>query len=257
MIRLFSSLCMALFCSVSVGSAVTLDWSAVTWTAGSLSNSYDIDPSNPGSDIMIAMSGNTGNFNSGSPSIGTGLGGTGKSSLQLAPTFTSTSQSITVTISFNYTQGVYLQNLNILSVDSGTIVLAGYTDKITNIVGVTATGQSVNAAAVAGGSSVTVSGNSTSGWTASGNGTVAGTSANGNVSVSFGNFRVKQVSFTLSNSGNLSISLASQLIGLDNISYSLTPEVQPGIIGAVLCGLALVGELWRDCRKRRGSKAPG
>ena len=69
---------MALFCGVSVGSAVTLDWSAVTWTAGSLSNSYDIDPSNPGNDITIAMSGNTGNFNSGSPSIGTGLGGYGE-----------------------------------------------------------------------------------------------------------------------------------------------------------------------------------
>ena len=222
-------------------------------------SAYDVDPTNPGNDITIAMSGNTGNFNSGSPSIGTGLGGTGKSSLQLAPTFSSTSQSITVTISFNYAQGVYVQNLNILSVDAGTnlVLLTGYTDKITNIVGVTATGQSVNAAAVAGGSSVTVSGNSASGWTATGNSTVPGTSANGNVSVSFGNFRVTQISFTLSNAGNMALLLGSQQIGLDNISYSLTPEIQPGIIGAVLCGFALVGQLWRDRRKRRGSRAPG
>jgi hypothetical protein len=256
MMKLLSSLVIVVFCGIAGAPAVTLDWSTVTWTAGSLSNSYDVDPSNPGNDITIAMSGNTSQFNSGSPSIGTGLGGTGKSSLQLAPTFANTSQSITVTISFNYTQGVYLQNLNILSVDSGNNILTGYTDKITNIVGVTATGQSVNAAAVAGGSSVTVSGNATSGWTATGNSTVPGSSANGNVSVSFGNFRVKQVSFTFSNSGFGLLGLESQLVGLDNINYALTPEVQPGIIGAVLCGFVLVGELWRDRRKRRESGAP-
>ena len=90
MMKLLSSLVMVVFCGITGAPAVTLDWSTVTWTAGSLSNSYDVDPTNPGNDITIAMSGNTGNFNSGSPSIGTGLGGTGKSSLQLAPTFSST-----------------------------------------------------------------------------------------------------------------------------------------------------------------------
>jgi hypothetical protein len=244
---------------MAIASAVTLDWSTVTWPAGSMSNSYDIDPTNPGNDITITMSGNTSNFNSGSPSIGTGVGGTGTSSLQLAPTFSSTSQSITVTINFNYTLGVYVQNLNILSVDAGTnlVLLTGYTDKITNITGVTATGQTVNAAAVAGRSAVTVSGNATAGWTATGNSKVDGTnSANGNVSVSFGNYRVTQISFTLSNAGNMALLSGSQLIGLDNINYSLTPEVQPGIIGAALSGFVLLCELWRDRRKKRVSGAP-
>ena len=39
--------------------AVTLDWDGVTWTAGSLSNSYDIDPVRPGNDITVTVSGNT------------------------------------------------------------------------------------------------------------------------------------------------------------------------------------------------------
>src|SRR6266566_2680084 len=107
MIRLFSSFLIVLFCRVSVGCAVTLDWSTVTWTAGSLSNSYDVDPSNPGNDISITVSGNTSSLGGTSPSIAGNLGGTGRASLQLAPTFTLASQSITVSIAFNYTQGVY------------------------------------------------------------------------------------------------------------------------------------------------------
>src|SRR5437660_115651 len=40
--------------------AVTLDWSAVAWTAGSLSNSYNIDPLSPGNDVTVTVSGDTG-----------------------------------------------------------------------------------------------------------------------------------------------------------------------------------------------------
>ena len=39
--------------------AVTLDWDTTSWTAGSLSNSYDIDPLKAGNDITVTISGNT------------------------------------------------------------------------------------------------------------------------------------------------------------------------------------------------------
>ena len=39
--------------------ALILDWDGVTWTAGSLSNSYDIDPVRAGNDITVTVSGNT------------------------------------------------------------------------------------------------------------------------------------------------------------------------------------------------------
>ncbi len=246
MIRLFSSFLIVLFCRVSVGCAVTLDWSTVTWTAGSLSNSYDVDPSNPGNDITITVSGNTSSLGGTSPSIAGNLGGTGRASLQLAPTFTLASQSITVSIAFNYTQGVYVQNLNILSVDSNL-----FKDKITNIQGITATGQTVNGVAVVGSSRNSVTGNSSTGWTVTGTGN-AGTGATGNVSVSFGNFRVTQISFTYSNAGTLSL---AQKIGLDNISWSLTPEVRPGIAASILCGLALIARI-RVRRRLKASRAP-
>jgi hypothetical protein len=245
-LRLFSSVLIALFCGVSAASAVTLSWSTVTWTAGSLSNSYDVDPSNPGNDITITVSGNTGNLGGTSPSIGSNLGGTGRASWQLAPTFTLASQTLTVTIAFNYTQGVYVQNLNILSVDSQL-----FSDKITNIQGKTATGQTVNAVAVVGSSKNSVTGSSSTGWTVTGTGN-AGTAATGNVSVSFGNFRVTQISFTLANSGTLSV---AQKIGLDDISWSLTPEVRPGIAASILCGLALIARI-RARRKLNASRAP-
>jgi hypothetical protein len=246
MIRFFCSVLIALFCGVSAASAVTLNWSTVTWTAGSLSNSYDVDPSNPGNDITITVSGNTSSLGGTSPSIGANLGGTGRASWQLAPTFTLASQTLTVTIAFNYAQGVYVQNLNILSVDSSLFI-----DKVTTIQGRTATGQTVNAVAVVGSSRNSVTGNSSSGWTVTGTGN-AGNGATGNVSVSFGNFRVTQISFTFANSGTLSL---GQKIGLDNISWSLTPEVRPGIAASILCGLALIAKL--SVRRRlKASRTP-
>jgi hypothetical protein len=258
MMRFFLGVSFALFCGVSVGSAVTLDWSTVTWTAGSLSNSYQVDPNFSGNNITISVTDSSGALTgSGTPNIpsysSSPLGGTGKPSLQMAPTFLLGTQSITVTISFNtsnYPNGVYVNNLNILGVDSNNS--PRYTDSITNIQGVTATNQTINAVAVAGGSSVTVSGNSSTGWTATGKNSVSGTSANGNVSVSFGNSRVKQISFTLSNTN--AVLGGRQLIGLDNITYSLTPEVQPGIIGAAICGFVLMYEFGRNRRKKREPK---
>jgi hypothetical protein len=55
MSRLFVSLFFGSFYGVSFLSAATLDWSTVTWPAGSTSQSYEVDSSNPGNDITISM----------------------------------------------------------------------------------------------------------------------------------------------------------------------------------------------------------
>lgn len=44
----------------SSASAALVDWSALSWPAGSLSNSYDVDPSSSGSDGTVTVSGDTG-----------------------------------------------------------------------------------------------------------------------------------------------------------------------------------------------------
>jgi hypothetical protein len=39
-----------------------VDWDTLTWAPGSLSKSFDVDPSNAGNDIAFTLSGNTGTF---------------------------------------------------------------------------------------------------------------------------------------------------------------------------------------------------
>src|ERR1700719_1802923 len=60
--QLYKSL--ALSCAICAfrasASAVLVDWSVQNWPTGSLSNSYDVDPSNPENDVTITVSGNTG-----------------------------------------------------------------------------------------------------------------------------------------------------------------------------------------------------
>jgi hypothetical protein len=109
MSRLFVSLFFASFYGVSFLSAATLDWSTVTWPAGSTSQSYEVDSSNPGNDITISMTSSSLNqFSAGYPAIATGFGGTGHSSLRERVLLTGSTQFVTTTINFNYSQGVYL-----------------------------------------------------------------------------------------------------------------------------------------------------
>jgi hypothetical protein len=88
-------------------SATLVDWSALNWPAGSLSNSYDVDPSSSGNDVTITVSGDTGQLQpaTGSgqqtPAITSNLEGgfgAGHMSLQLALDLTSHLQGVTITI---------------------------------------------------------------------------------------------------------------------------------------------------------------
>src|SRR5207302_8844562 len=93
----------ALFCTLcafaGTASAVLVDWSALTWSPGSLSNSYDVDPSNAGNYVTVTIGGGAGQLHpslvSGSPQTpaitrasNRGLG-TSPYTFQLATTHTS------------------------------------------------------------------------------------------------------------------------------------------------------------------------
>jgi len=62
---------LALFCAIfslcGTASAVLVDWSALSWPAGSLSNSYDVDPASTGNDVTITVSGDTAQLQSEPP----------------------------------------------------------------------------------------------------------------------------------------------------------------------------------------------
>jgi hypothetical protein len=88
---------------------IVLNWDALTWTPGSLSQSYDIDPNNPGNDITITFSGDTSYLHDKSPAIDAATRGgqsPAQDSLGVHVDFANNSQKLTVTITFNYAYGV-------------------------------------------------------------------------------------------------------------------------------------------------------
>ena len=180
-------------------------------------------------------------------------GGTGKPSLQADVLFPSSATAgITVTITFS--RPVYVQNLNILDVDA-TLSNGGWQDQISAINGVAAGGQTVNPVAVVpGGTAVKVTGGP-SNFTAIGQSNTDNSSTS-NVSVSFGNIQVTQISFLYSPGQNQPTNPQAQRIGLDNITFSLTPEVGPSLAAMTLCGLVMVARMRQEQRSKKRSKAP-
>ena len=104
---------------------VVLDWSTVSWPAGSLSNGYDVDPSNPGNDITVAITDPTNAFQRVAgpyPLVDSSETGGGASTAALQyHTGVGRSPSITTTITFNYTGGVYasLAQVSLLGANFG------------------------------------------------------------------------------------------------------------------------------------------
>src|SRR5271165_2944232 len=254
MMKLLGVAFFALFCSVATAPAAVLDWSTVGWPGPGvpLSNTYT-NVGGSGVNVTVAFSGNTGALQSGNPNTTSAqIGGTGKPSLQADVLFpTKTTAGVTVTITFS--KPVYVTNLNILDVDA-TLSTGGWQDQISAIKGVTA-GGTVNPVAVAGGgSAVSVTGNSTIGFTATGL-TPTTNSSTSNVSVDFGNYQVTQISFLYSPGLNQPASPSDQLIGLDNITFSLTPEVGPSLAAMTLCGLVMLARMRQDQKKKKRSES--
>src|SRR5438046_1748487 len=92
-------------------SVTLVDCSTLTWPAGSLSNSYDVDPGYAGNDVTMTVSGDTGRLQpsivAGSPqtpaitrAFDGGLG-TNPYTLELALDLTSNAQSVTFTLDFS------------------------------------------------------------------------------------------------------------------------------------------------------------
>jgi hypothetical protein len=250
--RLLFSSVVALFLAIPGLPAATLNWSAVTWTAGSLSNTYT-NVGGSGVNVTVAFSGNTSTLQSGNPNTTAAqIGGTGKPSLQADVLFpTSATAGITVTITFS--KAVYVQNLNILDVDA-TLSNGGWQDQISQIKGTTSSGTINAVSVVGGGSAVKVTGSQSAGWTALGQTSTTNDSTS-NVSVSFGNSQVTQISFLYSPGPSQPSNPQPQRIGLDNITFSLTPEVGPSLAAITLCGLVVISRIRQEQNKKRQSKA--
>lgn len=228
--------------------AVVLDWNNVSWTSGNLSKSFDIDSSNSGNDVTIAITGNTSYFKNGTPDDTTDLtGGHGSSqqSLFLNMDYSNRSQAVTVTIGFHYSAGVDGVYFTLFDVDSDP---SSYVDKISSIIGKDVNGNNV-AATIITSPNNTLVGSGTSQYVI-GNGAVGANSSNGNVYIYFST-TVTQVSFNYGNDSSAPGNPGNQYIGLYDISYTKhtnVPEVHPGLIAAFAC-LGFIGiHRWRNLR---------
>lgn len=244
-------------------SATLIDWSTLSWTAGSLSNSYDVDPGSAGNDVTFTVSGNTAQLK---PALGGGpqtpaitsniTGGfiPVHPSLQFAIDLTSSAQSVTITIDFSlvYAIGVANVSFNLFDVDFANGGGNTFQDVIRNISATSTTGTSI-APTISAGPSVTLSG---TGLNQVITGTVgtADDSANANATISFNTTNIRSVTFTYGGSSLFS-NPTYQHIALDNISYSVVPEMNPAWLSFIICGSLVVGSMiHRRSKHHRGPK---
>src|SRR5438128_2360308 len=205
---------LTLFCAISAftGSAlaVLVDWSGLNWPAGSLTNSYDVDPANAGNDVTVTISGDTGQLqpslttgNPQTPVIGRAFdGGLGTSpyTLELALNLTSNTQSVTFTIDFSalYAAGVSNVSFTIFDIDANNAGGSTYQDVISAIHATSTTGTLIAPTITGVGANVSLTGTGLSqvltGQTSTadlGAGSVAG-----NATISFNTTGISSITFT-------------------------------------------------------------
>ncbi|NUN94484.1 MAG: hypothetical protein HUU04_11995 [Verrucomicrobiae bacterium] len=247
-----------LLCAVRTAWGYLLDWDSVSWTPGSLTNSYDIDASNPGNDITIAFSGDTwaleNYWGEDSPFITTtNQGGyQNESALMFAMDYTAKYQGITVTVTFNYSNGVYLDNFQLFDIDRGSSSGSGqyyWTDWIKNIWGTTTNGTIVAPTLTNLGPYVTTIGTGTN-RSLVGTATANNTSAQGNATIIFNQVGIKSFQYTYTTYSNSQSNPSEQHVQLYDFSYRPVPEM--GVAWAPL-GIFAVGFLVRQMRRRRAS----
>ena len=250
---------------VATAHAVTLDWSTTSWTPGSLTNSYDIDPAKAGNDITVTVSGNTAQLqpelvspNPITPAITTNFqGGLANpvSSLCLAVNFTSQGQAVTIAVDFSslYTLGVQNVSFTLFDVDFDNVAgTSTYQDQLRNIVATAVDGSQVVP-------TITTSSNnilSGSGLTQVVDGTISTPdtglgSGNGNVTISFGATPIKSFTFTYGSGSGTVADPTYQHVGISDITFTPVPEINPTWSAVGSCLLAAVLILRHSAKFRK------
>ena len=247
---------------LSSAEAVTLDWDAVAWTPGSLSNSYDIDPARPGSDITVGVTGNTGALTTDAasgtmtPANNTSLHGglsPAQKSLLFTTSFSNSSQSITITVTFSaeYVGGVENVSFTLFGIQKRSNIQ----DYVTSISALGVDGTTVYAPTITNvGSSVTHSGTDLS-QTLTGSNAVSSTgsgSGAGNATISFTSSGIRSVTFTFSNATGAP-NPGTQNVSLHDINFTPVPEINPALsaIGSCLMAAAVAFHHRNRVRARR------
>jgi hypothetical protein len=236
--------------TVAPGRAAVLDWSTLTWTAGSLSNSYDIDPNSAGNDITVTISGDTPELTTdpingiATPTINTDqAGGLSPAPLGLNIAMNSGKQDrlITVTVSFSAQYALTLSTVSfsLFGIDRPGAAV-NYIDQVslisaTAIDGVTAVAPTITSL----GSSVTLTGTGVNQvLTANNSSPRAGAgSGNGNATITF-NAPIKSFTFSFGDDNPAFNNPDPQDFSLANIA--IVPEPNSFVVAAVVCGAAIL-----------------
>jgi hypothetical protein len=219
--------------------ALVLDWDSVTWTAGSLNNSYDLN-GDAVNDITVTITSQNPNIFTTDPATGMQTPGINQSltgglspvqnSLDIAANL-HTNSNLTVQLSFGGQYGLATNvSFTIFDIDITT-----NSDIISNIYGIAADGSQVAATITDLGSTVTPSGLALT-QKLTGNAGSANNSGNGNATISFGAVAITDVFFTF---GNNAGAPRYQDIAIGDISFTPVPEINPASASAISCFLAL------------------
>jgi hypothetical protein len=263
--------CILLIASTMSNSAwaTLVDWSTEAWSPGSLSNSFDVDPGSPGSDVTVAVSGDTGQLqvslgagNPQTPAITTALAGgfsPAHPALELAIDLTNNTQGITITINFSnlYAGGVANVSFKIFDIDFANGGGSTFQDQIRNITATSTTGATIAPTISGLGSAVTLSGSGAN-QVLTGNATSVDTgpgSDNGNATITFNATDIRSITFTYGG-GSLFADPTYEHISIDNIDYSVVPEINPASLSVIFCvGLIIWTTFGRPaCREPRARR---
>jgi hypothetical protein len=254
---LFATIC-------SPSNAITLNWGSEPWVAGSLQNSYNIDPANPGNDVTVTVSGNTAVLqpelvapNPMTPAVTAAFqGGAGapQNSLCIATNFANQTQGITVTVDYSaqYTQGVTNVSFTIFDVDFSSASGNNYQDQLRSIQAVGIDGSliaptittSVNNVRSGTGLNQIVNGVTSTSDTGP-------TSGNANVTISFGTNAIRSFTFTYGSGSGTVADPTYQHIGMSNVVFTPVPEMNPAFGASLSCIVAMLLVLRHNARHRK------
>lgn len=235
---------------VSPTQAITLDWNSVDWTTNSLSQSFDIDAGNPGNDITITISGDTGDIDdSGGASpddntIITGGQGATQESLYLAANYNGSGSNeliVTITFSAGYIYGVENVEFTIFDMDRDSGV---WRDQIDEMEG-TRGGSTVSFADLTGTGFHDIFDSGTVDALARGDGpndNADPDADDANLGVLFNDAPVDSVTFRWTNQDS---ALGFQYIGIYDITYTPAVPEPATVASALLLGLFLAGYHFR------------
>lgn len=233
------------FLVVAVAScpAVVVNWDTLTWSPGTLSNSYDVDPGNAGNDVTITISGTTSAFVSGYPQLTknqTGGLSPAEFGLQLNLDFGHDTDTITVTVTFSagYIFGVDSAVFALVDVDKDG---GHYVDQITALHANYYTGTDFGPPTIQHMADNTVTGSGAS-QVITGTALADDASNAGNASVDFGTNILTSFTFTLGNDPSAGANPKPQSITFHDFSYrpKPIPELHPGLAAAAGCLLLVI-----------------